>query len=122
MNRKPSRLQPGPIDPCLPRAAEAPPSGPGWVRELKHDGFRILALRRGRSVRLLTRNGRDLADRFPQATAAIAALPVRSCVVDGEAIVCDDHGLAVFDLIGGHGRNARAVLAVGAPSAPIQAG
>jgi bifunctional non-homologous end joining protein LigD len=35
---------------------------------------------------------------------------VRSCVIDGEAIVCDDSGLAVFDLIRGHGRNSRAIL------------
>jgi len=35
---------------------------------------------------------------------------VRSCVIDGEAIVCDDNGLAVFDLIRGHGSNGRAVL------------
>jgi len=40
----------------------------------------------------------------------IEALPVRSCVVDGEAIVCGDNGLAVFDLIRGHGTNARAIL------------
>src|ERR1700738_1628284 len=44
------------------------------------------------------------------AAAAIEALLVRSSVVDGEAIVCDDSGLAVFDLIRGHGTNARAVL------------
>ncbi len=76
-----------------------------WI---KHGGFRILAHRQGRSIRLLTRNGH--ADRFPLAAAAIAALPARSCVIDGEAIVCDDDGLAVFDLIRGHGRNARAIL------------
>jgi ATP-dependent DNA ligase len=37
-------------------------------------------------------------------------LPVRSCVIDGEAIVCDDNGLAVFDLIRGHATNASAIL------------
>jgi ATP-dependent DNA ligase len=54
--------------------------------------------------------GHDLADRFPLAVTAIAALPVKSCIVDGEAIACDDNGLAVFDLIRGHGRNGRAIL------------
>ena len=98
------------FDPCLPRSAERPPAGPGWIHEIKHDGFRILAHRRGRSVRLITRNGHDLGDRFPVAAEAIEALPVRSCVIDGEAIVCDDNGLAVFDLIRGHGTNAGAVL------------
>jgi len=98
------------FEPCLPRPAEEPPTGPGWIHEIKHDGFRILAHRRGRSIRLITRNGHDLANRFPLAVAAIAALPVKSCVVDGEAIVCNDSGLAVFALIRGHGRNRRAIL------------
>jgi bifunctional non-homologous end joining protein LigD len=56
------------------------------------------------------RNGHDLADRFPLITEAIEALPVRSCVIDGEAIVCDDSGLAVFDLIRGDSTNAGAIL------------
>ena len=84
------------FDPCLPRPAREPPAGPDWIHEIKHDGFRILAHRRGRSVRLFSRNGHNFADRLPLASAALEALPVRSCVVDGEAIVCDDNGLAVF--------------------------
>jgi bifunctional non-homologous end joining protein LigD len=95
---------------CLPRPASEPPTGPGWIHEVKHDGFRILAHRRGRNVWLFSRNGHNFADRFPRIAEAIEALPVRSCVVDGEAIVCDDGGLAVFDLIRGHATNARAVL------------
>jgi bifunctional non-homologous end joining protein LigD len=51
------------------------------------------------SVRLMTRKGFDLAERFPLAAAAIAALPARSCIVDGEAIACDANGLSVFDLL-----------------------
>jgi bifunctional non-homologous end joining protein LigD len=98
------------FEPCLPTPAKVPPAGPDWIHEIKHDGFRILAQRRGRSVRLLTRNGHDFADRFPLAAEAIEALPVKSCVVDGEAIVCNEDGLALFDLIRNHGSNARAIL------------
>jgi bifunctional non-homologous end joining protein LigD len=98
------------FEPCLPRPASEPPTGPGCIHEVKHDGFRILAHRRGRNVRLFSRNGHNFADRFPRIAEAIEALPVRSCVVDGEAIVCEDGGLAVFDLIRGHATNARAVL------------
>jgi ATP-dependent DNA ligase len=47
-------------------------------------------------VHLFTRKGYDLAVRFPQATTAIAALPARSCLIDGEAIARDQNGLAVF--------------------------
>ena len=35
----------GIIEPCLPSPAKAPPSGTGWIHEIKHDGFRILARR-----------------------------------------------------------------------------
>jgi bifunctional non-homologous end joining protein LigD len=79
--------------------ARTPPSGAGWIHEIKHDGFRIIAVRDGARVRLLTRKGIDLARRFPMVAAAVAALPLRSCVIDGEAIVCDANGLAVFDLL-----------------------
>ena len=61
-------------------------------------------------VRLITRNGNDFAGRFPLIAAAVAALPARSCLIDGEAIVCDENGLAVFDLIRGNRTLASAVL------------
>ncbi len=87
------------FEPCLPRPAKEPPAGPGWILEIKHDGFRIMAVREGGGVKLITRNGFDLAERFPLAVAAIAALPARSCIVDSEAIACDANGLSVFDLL-----------------------
>jgi bifunctional non-homologous end joining protein LigD len=97
------------IEPCLPRPADKPPAGRDWIHEIKHDGFRIMARRDADGVRLLTRNGHDFAGRFPLAAAAVAALPARSCLIDGEAIVCDANGLAVFNLIRGQ-RPAAAVL------------
>jgi len=99
----------GIIEPCLPSAAKVPPSGPGWVHEIKHDGFRILARRDETDVRLITRKGNDLSHRFLFIKMAVASLPVRSCLIDGEAIVTDKRGLAVFDLIRGHGALAGAV-------------
>ena len=90
------------IEPCLPRRADKPPAGRDWIHEIKHDGFRIIARRDAAGVRLLTRNGHDFAGRFPLAAAAVAALSARSCLIDGEAIVTDQNGLAVFDLIRGH--------------------
>jgi hypothetical protein len=97
----PERTSPGLgiIEPCLPSPAKAPPSGPGWLHEIKHDGFRILARRDGARVRLITRHGNHFTSRFPFIATAVGKLPVRSCLIDGEAIVCDENGLAVFDLI-----------------------
>jgi ATP-dependent DNA ligase len=86
-------------EPCLPRPAKQPPAGPGWIHEIKHDGFRIIAHRSGDRVQLMTRAGNNFASRFPLIAAAITALPVRSCVIDGEAIACDENGLSVFELL-----------------------
>ena len=77
----------GVIEPCLPSPAKAPPSGPGWLHEIKHDGFRILARRDSADVRLITRARNDFSSRFPFIAMAVAKLPVRSCLIDGEAIV-----------------------------------
>jgi bifunctional non-homologous end joining protein LigD len=98
------------IEPCLPSPAKVPPSGPDWIHEIKHDGFRIMARRDAAGVRLITRKGNDLTRRFPFIAMAVAALPVPSCLIDGEAIVSDDDGPAIFDRIRGHGTLASATL------------
>jgi ATP-dependent DNA ligase len=64
----------GIIEPCLPSPAKVPPSGPGWIHEIKHDGFRIMARRDGAGVRLFSRNGHHFTSRFPLMAAAVAAL------------------------------------------------
>jgi bifunctional non-homologous end joining protein LigD len=84
---------------CLPRKAKEPPGGPGWIHEIKHDGFRILARKDGNQVRLITRNGYDFTGRYSLIVDAIASLPLETCIIDGEAIVVDQDGLSVFDLL-----------------------
>ena len=98
------------IEPCLPRPAKQRPEGRGWIHEIKHDGFRIMARRADGRVQLLTRKGNNFSNRFPQIVAALIVLPVGSCLIDGEAVVCDESGLAVFDLIRGYRHDAAAVL------------
>jgi bifunctional non-homologous end joining protein LigD len=94
-----SRLMTGSVAPCLPQPSKEPPRGPGLIHEIKHDGFRIMARRDGKRVGLYTRNGYDFADRFPQIVEAVSKLSVESCFIDGEAIVVDECGLSVFDLL-----------------------
>src|SRR5262249_38486479 len=91
------RTPAGFIQPCLPSPAERPPTGPGWIHEIKHDGFRMMVRRDAAGVRLLTRNGHDWADRYPLIAAATGALGVRSCLIDGEAVAGDGDGMPVFD-------------------------
>jgi bifunctional non-homologous end joining protein LigD len=93
----PRTLPSGFIAPCLPMAAPRPPSGPLWLHEVKHDGFRIIARTDGVRVRLYSRQGNDLTDRFPRIIEAMARLP--SCTLDGEAVACDDNGVPSFNLL-----------------------
>jgi bifunctional non-homologous end joining protein LigD len=50
-------------------------------------------------IRLITRRGNDWTTRFPLIVEAVNHLKVRSCLIDGEAVCCDENGLAVFRVI-----------------------
>jgi bifunctional non-homologous end joining protein LigD len=92
-------LPAGFIAPCLPTKAQSPPSGPLWLHEIKHDGFRVIARKNGVKVRLYSRPGNDLTHRFPLIVETVARLRARSCIIDGEAVVCDSKGMVSFDHI-----------------------
>jgi len=72
-----------------------PFSRPGWIFEMKYDGFRVLAGNGVSGVRLVTRNGTDLLTRFPEIAQSLKALP--PMVFDGELVVLDDKGRPQFD-------------------------
>jgi bifunctional non-homologous end joining protein LigD len=92
-------MPPGFIAPCLPTKAEQPPSGARWLHEIKHDGFRVIARKDGPRVKLYSRPGNDLTSRFPLIVEALTRLRSLSCIIDGEAVCCDDHGMPSFDRI-----------------------
>jgi len=86
------------VEPCLPSPVTKPPSGDEWIHEIKHDGFRLLARRGASGVRLFTRNGYNWTERFPLIVEALGALKATTCLIDGEAITCDDEtGVAEFE-------------------------
>jgi bifunctional non-homologous end joining protein LigD len=104
------------IAPCLPSAAEQPPAEPGWIHEIKHRGHRVMARRSSAGVRLFTRNGLDWSERYPAITIAVGVLRCRSCLIDGQAVACDEDGLPrrrenvvlfAFDLLELDGRDLR---------------
>ena len=64
-----------------------------WLHEIKHDGFRVIARKDGNRVRLYSRPGNDLPYRFPLIVESVARLRSRSCIIDGEAVVCDSSGI-----------------------------
>jgi bifunctional non-homologous end joining protein LigD len=93
------RVPAGFVAPCLPTKAQQPPTGEPWLHEIKHDGFRVIARKDGNRVRLYSRPGNDLTYRFPLIVEALARLRSRSCIIDGEAVACDDNGMPSFDRI-----------------------
>jgi bifunctional non-homologous end joining protein LigD len=96
-NSPPVRHPLGFVEPCLPTLARLVPSGPQWVHEIKHDGFRFICRRDGDRVRVFSRNGRDWTDRVPRIAEALAKLRVRSVTIDGEGVVCRSDGVSDFD-------------------------
>src|SRR5262249_3889736 len=64
--------------------------------EIKFDGYRIQAQLANEGVRLLTRKGLDWTSKFPNVAAAVAALPARSALLDGEVVIEDEKGVSSF--------------------------
>ena len=84
------------VEPCLPSKAEQPPSGPLWVHEIKHDGYRLMVRRDGSRVRCFTRNGNDWSDRFPAIVETASHLRATSFLIDGEAVIVRNDGTPDF--------------------------
>lgn len=80
----------------LARSRREPFSKPGWIFELKLDGYRMLGDKSAAGAELITRNGNDITPRFPELAAAIAALPYDGLILDGEVVAHDDAGLPSF--------------------------
>ena len=75
------------------------PEGPEWSYEIKLDGYRAQALCAGKATQLLSRNGKDLAGRFPSIARELAAVFPSDSVVDGELVALDASGKPSFSLI-----------------------
>jgi bifunctional non-homologous end joining protein LigD len=80
------------IPPALAKLRPSPPSGDGWLFELKFDGWRVQLHKAGLSSTMYGRNGGDLTRWFPRIAAAVLGLPASSCIIDGELIAAGAHG------------------------------
>ncbi len=84
------------IKPQLAAPADQPPQGPGWVHELKLDGYRIQARKDGDKVQLLTRSGLDWTHRMKALAGDVATLGAESALIDGEVVVLLSDGTTSF--------------------------
>ncbi|HKA76496.1 MAG TPA: DNA ligase D [Pseudolabrys sp.] len=87
------------VAPCLASLGDKAPDSDDWLHEIKFDGYRIQArLDRGR-VKLLTRKGLDWTRKFPTVADAIAKLPAKSALIDGEVVTEGSDGVSSFSLL-----------------------
>jgi len=95
------------VDFQLASRAPRPFTRKGWWFELKYDGYRILAERRGRDVHLRYRGGSDPSKQFPEVVEALRALPSANFILDGEVVVEDAEGRPSFSLLQQRAQRAR---------------
>lgn len=87
------------VQPMLATLVDEPFHRKGWVYEEKYDGYRILAYKEGREVTLYSRNAKDRTESFSEIARAIASLPDRSLLLDGEAVAFDSKLVSRFQLL-----------------------
>ncbi|HEX3551779.1 MAG TPA: DNA ligase D [Thermoanaerobaculia bacterium] len=102
-------IDPATVKVMKPETRERPFSKPGWVFELKYDGFRVLAAGGRGEARLSYRSGHDATRILPEIARAVAALPFSSLLLDGEAVVLDEAGKPDFQRLQRRGLRTRAI-------------
>jgi bifunctional non-homologous end joining protein LigD len=115
------------VEPMKARLVESLRTNENWLLELKHDGYRALAIKDGGTVELFSRSRRKMTAAFPSVVRAIERLPAKQLVIDGEIVALNESGHAsfqslqnrenisdhgaivfyVFDLLNLQGRNVR---------------
>jgi bifunctional non-homologous end joining protein LigD len=79
---------------ATPRLRFSPPTGPEWLHEVKHDGWRAQLHSRNADAVIFSKNGKDISSRFASIRAALRALP--PCTIDAEIVGCDADGMPDF--------------------------
>lgn len=87
------------VEPCLATLVDKAPDSDAWVHEIKFDGYRLQARLDKGKVNLLTRRGLDWSRKFPAICKAIAKLPAKTALIDGEAVVEGEDGITSFSLL-----------------------
>ena len=90
---------PGFVEPMLATLATKAFDDPGWLFEIKWDGYRVEAVIHDRRVSLHTRNGKDAATYFPGLLSPPDWIDARDAVVDGEVVALDPAGRPDFGLL-----------------------
>jgi bifunctional non-homologous end joining protein LigD len=99
------RDNPGFVIPMAALAVEALPEGPEWSYELKLDGYRALIIKDGESIKLRSRNDKDLLSMYPALAMTARRLQAEQAVIDGEIVAVDAQGRPSFQALQHRGRH-----------------
>src|ERR1051326_6826859 len=97
--RRAITASPGFIPPQLATLVKQAPDGPGWLSEIKLDGYRMAGRLDNGDVRLLTRTGLDWTSKYPAIAEALAELPASTAYLDGELCGVLPDGKTAFNLV-----------------------
>ena len=97
-------LDVGSVKPMLAESQNEAFTRDDWIFELKLDGYRLIAGKQRGEARLITRNGNDYTDVFPEIARAITALPLDNFILDGEVVCLDAEGIPRFSRLQQRGR------------------
>lgn len=87
------------VEPMKALLAGELPRGEEWVYEIKFDGVRAVAIKKGSEIQLFSRNAKGLTQKFPELAKALRALPCREAILDGEVVALDSEGRSSFQLL-----------------------
>lgn len=87
------------LAPQLATLTDKAPKGDDWVHEIKFDGYRMLAFKKGKTVRMMSRNNLDWTDKFQSIADDIKKLPIDNAVFDGEMVVLDENNHSSFQMM-----------------------
>src|SRR5262245_51500672 len=87
------------LRPMLASTADTLPVGPEWSYEVKWDGYRAVAMKDGATVRLISRNQKDLTRDYPSVVAALRTVRQSNLVLDGEIVALEDDGRPSFQAL-----------------------
>ena len=84
------------IEPCFPTTKLSLPKGPEWLHGIKFDGYRLQLHKDGKRIKIYSRRGADFTERYAPIADALAKLPMKEAIIDGELVVLREDGTPDF--------------------------